>query len=975
MILGAAAVYALAFGPIYRLVGEVVAAFTVIPVALAGWLLGARAGLLAGVAGIFLNVLNFTLVGQVGWETVLRRWPAVLVSLAAGVVAGWASEGMRQASGESREARFERDRFFDLSMDLLCIAGTDGYFKRVNSAWERTLGFSREELCAKPFIEFVHPDDRIRTQEVMKQLSCGQPAVNFENRYLCRDGSYRWLTWAIPAPEQDPPVLYAAARDITELKQKEEALRQANDELGQCVAQRTHELVLANDSLRIADSWQRALIEAIQGIVWECDARTWRFTFVSHHAEPMLGYPVRRWLDEPDFWPRHIHPDDRAWAMDYCLTSSRTERKYSFEYRMIAADGRTVWLQDIVTVEADEDGPLLLRGVMVDITHRKEAEERLRQSEAFFSSVVDNLPNMVFVKDAKELRFVRLNKAGEALLGYSHHELVGRNDHDFFPPEEAGDFTAADWRVLSGGQLLDIPEEPIQTKHQGVRYLHTKKIPICDASGEPQYLLGISEDITERKQMEEVLCQTTAQLAAVIDSSPLAIVMLDRDLLVRLWNQAAERIFGWTAGEVLGQPHPIIPEEKQEEHRAFLQQAFQNQPVTNREVIRRRKDGTRIHVSLSTAAIRGDGGVVCGVVGILQDITERKQAEEALRASEERCSSLVSQATDIIYTANMEGRFTFVNAAACSIMQYGEQELLGRHYLDLVRPDYREAVQAFYKRQVAEQIPATYCEFPARTRRGEEVWLGQHVRLRVVDGRMEGVEVIARDITERKRMEAALQESELRLRRAVEEREQLSQDLHDNIIQSVYAIGMGLEECRHLVRENPAEGDKKLDLAIAGLNRVITDVRNYLVWEKPEEITPRELPAKLAELVVMMESVEGLRFSLDVDPTVVQRMTSTAASQLLHIVHEAMSNSLRHSKSRSGLVSLRTEERRIRLEVTDDGVGFDPAQAAGRGQGLGNMAARAQKLGARFQVVSMPGQGTQILIEMPLEEPHAARSR
>lgn len=170
----------------------------------------------------------------------------------------------------------ERDRFFDPSMDLLCIAGEDGYFKRLNPAWERTLGFSREELCSKPFIEFVHPDDRARTRDVMEKLSGGQPAINFENRYRCRDGSYRWLTWVTPDPEHNPPIFYAAARDITELKQMEEALRRANNELEQHVAQRTQELAAANAALRVAESWQRALIDSIQSIVWECDARTWK---------------------------------------------------------------------------------------------------------------------------------------------------------------------------------------------------------------------------------------------------------------------------------------------------------------------------------------------------------------------------------------------------------------------------------------------------------------------------------------------------------------------------------------------------------------------------------------------------------------------------------------------------------------------------------------------------------------------------
>ncbi len=123
---------------------------------------------------------------------------------------------------------------------------------------------------------------------------------------------------------------------------------------------------------------------------------------------------------------------------------------------------------------------------------------------ALVISMLDDLPNMVFVKDAT-LRFIYVNKAGEELLGYSRSELLGKNDYDFFPQLEADLFTANDRDVLKSGRLLDIPQERIQTRCHGVRVLHTKKVAICDAESRAQYLLGISEDITERNDAEKVL--------------------------------------------------------------------------------------------------------------------------------------------------------------------------------------------------------------------------------------------------------------------------------------------------------------------------------------------------------------------------------------------------------------------------------------------------------------------------------------
>lgn len=144
---------------------------------------------------------------------------------------------------------------------------------------------------------------------------------------------------------------------------------------------------------------------------------------------------------------------------------------------------------------------------------RKRTEE-IRQSEAFLDSVIENIPNMLFVKDAKELRFIRFNRAGEDLLGYSRQDLLGKNDYDFFPKEQADSFTEKDREVLANKNLEDIPEEIIDTKARGRRILHTRKIPILGPTGEPEYLLGISEDVTERKIMLDQKIRLVEESAA-----------------------------------------------------------------------------------------------------------------------------------------------------------------------------------------------------------------------------------------------------------------------------------------------------------------------------------------------------------------------------------------------------------------------------------------------------------------------------
>ncbi len=159
----------------------------------------------------------------------------------------------------------------------------------------------------------------------------------------------------------------------------------------------------------------------------------------------------------------------------------------------------------------DKEGHERISMVIRDLTEQKIAEEDLREREEFLSSIIDNIPDMIFIKDARELKFVRLNKGGEKLLGHTIEELIGKNDYDLFPREQADFFTKKDREVLESGMVCDIPEESIDAK-TGRRIMHTKKMTITDKNGKPAFLLGISEDITERKLAEEKLKEYTERL-------------------------------------------------------------------------------------------------------------------------------------------------------------------------------------------------------------------------------------------------------------------------------------------------------------------------------------------------------------------------------------------------------------------------------------------------------------------------------
>ncbi|MGH7972955.1 MAG: sensor histidine kinase, partial [Limisphaerales bacterium] len=218
-------------------------------------------------------------------------------------------------------------------------------------------------------------------------------------------------------------------------------------------------------------------------------------------------------------------------------------------------------------------------------------------------------------------------------------------------------------------------------------------------------------------------------------------------------------------------------------------------------------------------------------------------------------------------------------------------------------------------------------------------------------------------------MQTEMRQGEQQLRRSMEERERIGRDLHDDIIQSIYAVGLNLEDCRRVIRQSPEQAEGRVSSAINALNSTIRSVRGFLSGLEPKVLNGREFKTALKSLA--LTSGEGsTQFLIDVDPSAANRLSPTQATQLLHIAKEAMSNSLRHAGASSVNVSLQPANLGVRLEIRDDGAGFDPENVEGSGHGLRNMAARARELGADLEIISAKGRGCRILATVPQRTPN-----
>jgi len=256
---------------------------------------------------------------------------------------------------------------------------------------------------------------------------------------------------------------------------------------------------------------------------------------------------------------------------------------------------------------------------------------------------------------------------------------------------------------------------------------------------------------------------------ALVENSSDAIAVLDAEGVIRFASRSSARVLGYALEERLGRSgfELMHPEDVAAARAAFGNCLGQPGVPIGAEYRARHKDGTWRFIE-ATAVNRLDETAIGGVVVNYRDVTGRKHAEKALRGSEERLRYFVENAQDIIYYCDTDGRFTYVNPTAARIMKYDEGELAGRHFLTLIRRDYRSEAGDLYSRQLIERTPNTYFEFVAVTKSGETLWLGQHVQLVYEGDDIGGVQAIARDITRQKDAEERLRRSEARYRSLIQ---------------------------------------------------------------------------------------------------------------------------------------------------------------------------------------------------------------
>ena len=565
-------------------------------------------------------------------------------------------------------------------------------------------------------------------------------------------------------------------------------------------------------------------------------------------------------------------------------------------------------------------GPIILQkkplfySIIHDITERKQAEAALLASEKFLNSIIENIPDMIFVKEAQELRFVRFNKAGEDLLGHSRKDLYGKNDYDLFPKDEADIFTTNDREVFRNKNLLDIPEERIQTRNKGLRILHTKKLPILDNKGNPQFLIGISEDITERKRADAALQKSEDKYRQLVEIAREGIWAIDAENNTTYLNPRMAEMLQYTVDEMQNLPLQSFMDDAGKmifaQNMAGRRQGIAE--VLPFELIK--KGGDRIYATISASPLTDDTGAYQGSIAVISDITDRKRAGDALAESEERFRMLLQHIPLVsIQGYSIDGTTHYWDEASEHLYGYTASEAIGKNLIDLIIPpemqeDVRKACK--YMADSGQPIPAS--ELALMRKDGSRVAVfSSHALFKKTGGEME-LYCIDIDLTERKRAEEALRQANKQLNL-------LSSITRHDILNQLMAL-KGYLYLSHMVIDNPttlSEYIKKEEQAANAIERQITFTRDY-----------QELGAAVPEWqsvnASIKKAVAGLPMrdvSVEPDPADPEVY---ADPLFLKVFYNLIDNALRYGGDQMKTIRVSSQETDTGLTILceDDGVGI-----------------------------------------------------
>ncbi|MDH1108075.1 EAL domain-containing protein [Pseudomonas otitidis] len=425
---------------------------------------------------------------------------------------------------------------------------------------------------------------------------------------------------------------------------------------------------LLEEEIRNSEQHYRGLVESLNAIAWEMSLDNYCFTYVSPHAERLLGYPLDEWK-KPGFWQRTLHPEDAEHAQHFCLEETQAGRDHSFDYRMLAADGRILWIRDIVTLIHHGHVPVI-RGLMIDITEAKHTEEALRLSEQKFATVFHHCPDVIALARRSDGRILDVNQTFEQQTGLSAAQAIGRT------ATELGLWTDPS---LAAGLLQRLQHESLHNlemafrRSDGRNFTGLLSAQPTDVEGVPALIIVV-RDITVLQETQQRLRLSEEKFARAFHASPdgLLITRLADGRLIEA-NEGFTRITGYELGEADYRTTLDLGIWERPSDRTYMVKTIREEGgIRDFTAPIRRKDGSLRICELSAQPLPV-AGETC-ILTIARDVTDRQKMQEELL----QAATVFESTAEGVMITDTQQRILAVNRAFTTITGYEEHEALGQ---------------------------------------------------------------------------------------------------------------------------------------------------------------------------------------------------------------------------------------------------------------------------------------------------------
>jgi two-component system, sensor histidine kinase and response regulator len=847
----------------------------------------------------------------------------------------------------------------------------DGRLLSVNPALARIYGYdSPEEMQANPHDigceTYVDPG---RREEFKRLIDLQGVVEGFEYQVYRKDGTKIWISENARAV-RDPrgAVLYyvGTVEDFTERMRAEKELEEQR-------------------------AFLRQVIDISPNLIFVKD-RAGRYTLINQALADVYGMPVEEIIGKTDLDISLNREEAAAFRRDDLEVLDSMKEKVIPEESNTDSQGRVHWLQAVKRPLIDANGKAsLLLGVATDITERKQAQELLTYEHSLLRTLIDNVPDWIFVKDT-ESRFLVVNAALARQVGASRPEdLLGKTDFDFHNIDLAQSYRDDEVAIMRSGVPKIGYEEPFRAADGRERWSHSTKAPLRNQHGVVVGMVGMGHDITLRKETEAALAQERNLLRTLIDNMPDPIYVKDSEGRFLVANPEVARVMG------IRSPEELLGKTDFDFYPADLAQRYLNdetaimqsgQPLINREEPSPTTEGRERWMLTTKVPLRDRSGDVVGLVGMGHDITSRKEMEAALAQERNLLRTLIALIPDYIYIKDVQCRFIVANRALAQLVgAKTPEELLGKTDSDFFP---KELAEDFFRDEQAMMKSGEALlsqEEPSVDAAGTPKWtLTTKVPLRDTNGQVSGIVGIGRDITQRKREEGEL----LRAKEAAEVASRAKSEFLANMSHEIRTPLNGIVGMTDLALETELTPEQReyLDTVKLSADALLTVINDVLDFSKIEagkidlEVTDFDLrdtlEATLKTLAVRADE-KGLELLCEIAPEVPEVVRGDF-SRLRQIVVNLVGNAIKFTEVGEVALKVQVEaqdgaDRLLHFAVSDTGIGiaadkqnliFDPfAQAdnsttrkyGGTGLGLTISTRLVEMMGGKIWVESEPGKG------------------